>query len=1055
MSERPEVHEPSSSVPADASEHWTTRFAQPIIFVILTMIGVGAYVAYTIPVAVFPNTDFPRIVVGIDNGVSPINQMQVAITRPIEEAMNSVPGLDHVRSTTSRGSAEVNLFFNWNLNMFQTLQYVNAALARVQQSLPATAKLTANRLTFAAFPILGFSLTSDSMSQTQLWELANYEIKPRLNRVNGVSMIVVQGGKVPEFQIEPDPAKLLQAQVSVPAILDAVAKFNLIDSPGLIENNHELSLALVTGQAADASEIANIVVRTTPGGVPVRIGDIAVVKPSVMPQYTMVTADGKPAVLLNLFRQPESNTVAVADAAEAELAAIQKTLPSGVKVQTFYDQSVIVRDSISSVRDAILIGLVLAVIIVVLFLRDWRSSLVAALVIPATISITLILMRLLGESFNLMTLGGLAAAVGLVIDDAIVVVENIVLHRDAGESRSEAIRKALKEISVPLIGSTITPIVVFIPLISITGVTGTFFRALALTVGSALLTSLALAVTWTPTLSQYFLRRRESDSEPVATHQEVATTGVMGAVTRAYERTLKLVVARPIVLALGSMILIAGSYLCYRSLGTDLLPAMDEGGFIVDYLMPAGSSLADTNKVLLGVEQILAKTPEVERTSRRTGLQLGLAAVTEANSGDFTVRLKTKRSRAVDKVIAEIRGKITAKYPQLDVEFIQILQDQIGDLTSSPEPIEIKLFAADPALLKQYAPKVADKIKKIKGVTDVKNGIENTISGSSIVMKVDPIVAARSGFTPQEIELDASALLQGEPATTPLITNDRSYTIRVRFPDSSRLTVDRLRNAMITSNSTGKSSTLGALAEFKIETGQTEIRRENLQRYVAVTGRFEGISLGQGIDLVKAEVKAMDLPAEIRVVYGGTYAEQQKSFRDLLLVLGLAVVLVFTVLLFEFREFSAPTAIILSALLSTSGVFLALLITGKTFNISSFMGLIMVIGIVAKNGILLLDADQRYRLEGFSPAEAMIRAGERRLRPILMTALATIAGMIPLSLAIGAGSQMLQPLAIAVIGGLVASMVISLIVTPAVHYFLSHRSEKPAGEPLDPMVSVS
>ena len=504
------MSEPNIPAGNGAAEHWTARFSRPVIFVILTLITVGVYLAFTIPVAVFPNTDFPRIVVGIDNGVSPINQMEVTVTRPIEEAMNTVPGLEQVRSTTSRGSGEVNLFFNWNVDMFQTLQYVNAALARVQPSLPSTAKLTANRLTFAAFPILAYSLTSDTMSQSDLWELANYSIKPRLNRVNGVSMVVLQGGNVPEFQIEPDPAKLLEAQVTVPGILDAVSKSNMIDSPGLIENNHELSLTLVSGQAHDPAEIANIVVRTTPAGLPVRIGDIATVHPSVMPVYTIVTANGKPAVLLNVFRQPNSNTVAVADAANQELDQIRQTLPKGVKVQTFYDQSTLVRDSIASVRDAILIGLVLAAIILVLFLRDWGSSLVAALVIPATIAITLIALRAMGQSFNLMTLGGLAAAVGLVIDDAIVVVENIVLHRDSGQSRSEAIRSALREIRVPLVGSTVTPIVVFLPLISITGVTGTFFRALALTVGTALLTSLALALTWTPTLSHYLLRRRRS-----------------------------------------------------------------------------------------------------------------------------------------------------------------------------------------------------------------------------------------------------------------------------------------------------------------------------------------------------------------------------------------------------------------------------------------------------------------------------------------------------------------------------------------------------------------
>jgi CzcA family heavy metal efflux pump len=1026
----------------EASEHWTARFSRPVVFVILTLIGIGIYLAFAIPVAVFPTTDFPRIVVGIDNGVAPINQMEVTVTRPVEEAMNSVPGLEQVRSTTSRGSAEVNLFFNWNVDMFQTLEYVNAALARVQPSLPSTAKLTANRLTFAAFPILAYSLTSDSMPPAQLWELANYSIKPRLNRVNGVATVVLQGGSVPEFQIEPDPAKLLQAQVTVPGILDAVARTNMIDSPGLIENNHELSLTLVSGQTRDPAEIANIVVRTSPSGVPVRIGDIATVRPSVMPVYTIVTANGKPAVLLNIFRQPDANTVAVADAATRELAQIRQTLPPGVKIQTFYDESTLVHDSISSVRDAIVVGLILAAIILVLFLRDWGSSLVAALVIPATIAITLIALRALGESFNLMTLGGLAAAVGLVIDDAIVVVENIVLHRDSGQSRAEAIRRALREIRVPLVGSTVTPIVVFLPLISITGVTGTFFRALAVTVGTALLTSLALALTWTPTLSHYLLRRRPSGHTTASTDLlgHVATTGFMGGVTRAYERALRFVLKYPLAFAAGCALLIAGSYFGYQKLGSDLLPEMDEGGFILDYLMPAGSSLDDTNQVLLGVEKILEATPEVENTTRRTGLQLGIFPVTEANTGDFSVRLKRDRSRGIDEVISDVRAKVNEKFPQLDVEFIQVLQDLIGDLTNSPEPIEIKLFAQDPQLLEEWAPKVADKIKKIGGVADVVDGIENTISGSAISMRVDPVVAARAGFTPQEIEIDASAILQGEPATTPVVVNDRAYTIRVRFPEDTRATLDQIRNTIITSSATGKTATLGSLATFENEAGQTEIIRENLQRRVAVTGRFEGISLGQGIALVQQAVADLHLPPAIRVAYGGTYEEQQKSFHDLVIVLALAVVLVFTVLLFEFRTFAAPIAILASALLSTSGVFFALLITGTTFNISSFMGLIMVIGIVAKNGILLLDADQRYRAEGSSVRDAMIHAGERRLRPILMTALATVAGMIPLSLAIGAGSQMLQPLAIAVIGGILASMVLSLIVTPAVHYYLSgHR----------------
>ena len=1007
--------------------HWTARHGKPIIFVILTLVAVGAYLALTIPVSVFPETNFPRIVVGIDNGVFPIDQMLVTVTKPVEEAVNIVPGLDHLWSVTSRGTAEIDLFFSWKVDMHRTLELVNAAMARAQATLPATAKITVNRLTFAAFPIIGYSLTSDKFTQDKLWEMATYDFKPRLNRQDGVSSIVVQGGQVPEFEVQPDPAKLVQAGVTIPNILDAIGRSNMIDSPGLIETNHQLVLSLVTGQARTAADIGDIVIKTTPAGAPLRIGDVATVGPSVMPVYTVVTANAKPAVLLNVYRQPDSNTVVVADAVHAEIARIRKELPKGIELRPFYDQSEIVKDSIASVRDAVLIGLVLASLIMVLFLRDWGTSLVAGLVIPATIAITFIMLRVINESFNLMTLGGLAAAVGLVIDDAIVVVENIVTHRDRGQSRAEAIRSAIREIRAPLVGSTVTPIVVFLPLISITGVTGVFFRALAVTVGVALLTSLALALTWTPTLSHYFIRNQ--------THR--STTGP-GRFMRIYERTLRTTLKYPLILVAFSLALIGGSYLCYTHTGSDLLPAMDEGGFIVDYIMPAGSSLEETNRVITHVEQILRATPEVENTSRRTGLQLGLAQVTEANTGDIAVKLKRDRKRSGQEVIAAVRAKIKKAEPVLDVEFPQLLQDMIGDLTSAPEPVVIKLFSQDPELLHAWAPQIAGAIKKIPGVVDVLDGVENTISGPATVFSVDQAAAARAGFTTQEVELDASAMLQGEPAPPPVVVNDRSYGIRVRFPRTTRASLESIQNTLLISG-TGKTGTIGTLAVMREIPGQTEIRRDNLQRNVQVTARFEDLNLGDGMAKVQQTIDELKVPPSIHIQYGGQFEEQQKSFKDLVFVLVLAIVLVFTVLLFEFGNFAAPLAVIASALLSTCGVFLALLVTGTTFNISSFMGLIMVIGIVAKNGILLLDADQKFRAEGFGAEDAMIHAGERRLRPIMMTALATVAGMIPLALALGAGSQMLQPLAIAVIGGILASMVLSLVVTPAVHYYIGGR----------------
>jgi len=1017
-----------------ASEHWTARHGKPIIFLILTLVAVGIYLALSVPVAVFPETNFPRIVIGVDNGVYPIDQMLVTVTRPLEEAVNSVPGLDQMWSITSRGTAEIDLFFTWNVDMYRTLELVNAALARVQTSLPSTAKITANRLTFAAFPIMGYSLTSDTIPQTNLWEMATYNLKPRLNRTTGVSTIVVQGGQVPEFEVQADPAKLVETGTTVPNILDAIGRTNMIDSPGLIEMRHQLVLSLFSGQVKTVPQIANIVVKTTPTGAPVHIGDLGTVSPSVEPVYTIVTANGKPAVLLNVFRQPESNTVAVADAVHKEVADLQKSLPAGAKLQPWYDQSEIVTESIQSVRDAILLGLFLASLIMVVFLRDWGTSLVAGLVIPATIAVTFIALKALGESFNLMTLGGLAAAVGLVIDDAIVVVENIVMHRDAGQTRGEAIRLALREIRVPLVGSTVTPIVVLLPLITITGVYGVFFRALAVTVGVALLTSLALALTWTPTLSHYFLRKRGRHA--AGEHHEVPPR-----LLAFYERVLRFTLEHRLLLGVLAVALIAASYVCYSNLGSDLLPEMDEGGFVLDYIMPAGASLETTNRVITHVEQILRSEPEVESTSRRTGLQLGLAAVTEANTGDIAVKLKKKRDRGVEEVIDDVRAKVRKAEPVLDIEFTQQLQDMIGDLTSAPEPAVIKLFSENPDLLKQWAPAVGDKIKKIHGVVDVEDGIENTISGPATMFQIDPVVTARAGFTPQEVELDASAMLQGEPAPTPVVANDRSYNIRVRFPEQTRASLDAMRNTLLVSG-TGKTATLGALATVQELPGQTEIRRENLQRDVEVTARFEGMNLGEGMKKVQAAVDDLHIPSSIRIAYGGQYEEQQKSFKELVVVLALAIVLVFMVLLFEFGDFAAPAAVLSSALLSTSGVFVALLVTGITFNLSSFMGLIMVVGIVAKNGILLLDADKRFRGEGFLPEESMIRAGERRLRPIMMTALATMAGMIPLALAWGAGSQMLQPLAIAVIGGILASMVLSLVVTPAVHFYFGGRQER-------------
>lgn len=1035
---------------------WFVRYSKAIVALIIVLAAIGAFQAFTIPIAVFPTTNFPHVLIGIDNGVMPINQMMVTITRPVEIAVNSVQGLEKVTSITSRGSAEIDLFFNWKVNMFETLQRVNAAIARVRASLPPGATIQAERLRFSTDPILGIGMTSSTIPQTELWELATYQIKPLLNRVSGVSSVLVQGGKVPEFDVVPDPAKLLRSSVTVTDILSSIQRTNLIESPGLIEEHHNLVLNLVDGQVHDPAEISNIVIKNTPAGVPVTIGDVAEVKPGVKPVYTIVTANQQPAILLNINRQPGSNTVKVADGVKGELARLKATLPPGIHFSIFYDQSTTVKESIKSVRDAILIGIILASIVLVVFLRDWGSSLVAGTVIPLAILLTFIVLKLIGQTFNLMTLGGLAAAVGLIIDDAIVVVENIVIHRDAGQSRIRAVEGALRELITPLLGSTLTPVVIFLPLILIGGFTGVFFRALAVAMASALIASLALALTWTPTLSQYFVRRKdtvppaeqveefrsaEEEMKKLMSVEDAAVGSFMKRLLAGYERLLERMLAHPWYLAALALALIVIAFFSYRSLGTDLMPKMDEGSFTVDYLMPPGTSLQTTNRVLDHVEAIIHSVPEVVATSRRTGLQLGFAAVTEANTGDISVNLKHHRHRSVFAIMDELNDKITAAEPALTVDIHQILGDMIGDLTNNPQPVDIKMFSPNGELLRHWAPIVADRISKIPGVVGVLNGIDDTISDPETVYHIRPRVTAVSGFTPSEVAVDANALLGGDPAATPLILNGRAYTIRVRFPEQYRSSPEAMTNTLLTSTA-GTTATLGSLATIQNLPGQTEILQENQQRLVEVTARLERVSLGKAIAQVKKAVAGLGLPSGIRIEYGGTFQTEQKAFSDLLLVLFGGFLLVFLVLLFEFKTFAAPLAILASAILSTSGVFLALLITGIDFNISSFMGLIMVVGIVSKNGILLLDADVKFRLAGLAPREAMVQAGRRRVRPIVMTAVAAVVGMLPLALAFGSGSQMLQPLAIAVIGGIILSMFLSLIVTPAVHYYLTRKEKE-------------
>ena len=1004
-----------------------------VIVVILLLCVLGIFSALQLSTAIFPNTDFPRIVVVVDNGVIPADQMLVTVTRPVEEAMNGIPGIARIKSSTSRGSAEINLFFDWNTNPKEALQLVQARLAQI--TLPPAAQIRhVERLTFAVFPVISYSLTSEKRSPTELTDLATYTIKPHLARLAGIADIQVSGGKTREYHIKVSLDKLVAHNVSLQQVADAVKGSNVLASPGLIEENHALELALVSGQATTPDQLNSIVVATINNN-PVTIADVATVGEGNEPSYVIVNSNGQNAVLLDVLRQPEANTVTVTEEVKAELASLQKQLPADVKLVLYYDQSTLVTDSIRSVRDAILIGLILSVFILYVFLKNAGTTFVAILVIPVTILATFLAMYLVGLSFNLMTLGGVAAAIGLVIDDAIVVVENIYSHLLHGESRLDAIHNAVSEITVPIIGSTITPVVVFLPLTLLTGVTGVFFRSLSLTMAVALMTSLVLALTLTPVLAERFINVKKDRAE-----NEVENGRLLTFVVGVYERLLRLSLSNRWLIIVVSVVIVAGSYLLYGQLGSEFLPTFDEGAFVLDYNSPAGTSLAETDRLLRNVETILQDTPEIESYARRTGLQIGLS-ITEPNRGDYMVKLKSDHSRPTEEVIDEIRGKVESSQPALQIEFVGILGDLVGDLTSSPSPIEIRLFSDDKKALHETADKVEESIQKVPGVVDTNNGV--IVSGAALTFNVNKGQAAKFGITPQEIADSVTIALTGD-ASTAILEKGRLITVRVILTDAKSQTLETLQALPIRSPG-GTLLRLDQVATVAYDNGQTEIERDGLRQSVAVTARLSGSDLGSAISQIRSQLaKDVKLPPGMTIEYGGLYAEQQASFRELAISLGLAIVLVFLVLLIEFRSFAHPVAIVTGALLALSGVLLALFITRTTLNVVSLMGMIMVVGIVAKNGILMLDTVAENRTETTDLTEALILSGRRRFRPVLMTSLAAILGMLPLAVALGSGSEMLQPLAIAVIGGLTFALILSLVVTPTVYAILvDQRPRKP------------
>ncbi len=987
------------------------RLAILLLFALLAAAGFLA--AVRMPLSIFPSVTFPVIKVIADGSEQPAAWMMPRVTRPLERALLRVPGIRLVRSTTSRGSTEISSNFAWGTEMQTALQRVEAEVARIRPDLPPEVRLDVEWMNTAIFPILGYTLTSDTVSQAELWELAEYTLRPELVRIPGVSQVQIQGGRRREFQIHLELEALAARRLAVSDVLASLRKNNVILSAGLTESNHELYLSLVDGLVADRQSLSRIPV-LVPGGVPALLGELGRISVDDAVSYVRTTADGRPAVLVNVIRQPSANTVSIAEDVNRLLAGRPDLIPRGVRWTTFYDQAEFVSHSVKGVRDAILIGVGLAALVLLVFLRSVRLTLVAAATIPVTVAIVLLALGVAGQTINLMTLGGIAAALGLVADDAIVVAESIHRYREGGAG--DPALEGLRAILPPLVGSSLSTIVIFLPFAILTGVTGAFFQPLALTMALALAISLAVSAIGVPVAV-----RATSGRAPV----DMARAQLTPPPFKRWHAW---------VAGVACAALLAGGAMLYRSLGSDFLPAMDEGSIILDYWTPPGTSLTDTDAMLDGLEKALMQLPDVLGYSRRTGTQLGFF-ITEPNRGDYVIRLKPRPDRrGVDEIISEIRARAAAIAPALHTDFGQLLEDDIGDLTGGvPQPIDIKIFGEDQPVLQRNARETARILRTVRGVEDVFDGI--VIAGPALTIRVPGEArpaggsrgAARFGLTTE----DAQAAI--EPAIAGTVVGEirigeRLYDIRVFAREPRGLAALRLRTP------SGALVPLSDVASLTTGPPEAEIDRENLKTFIGVTARLEGRDLGGAIAEIRGKLeRGLRLPTGTRLDFGGLYQQQQTSFRELLLVLAGGLLLVAIILLFQFGDWRAPllTAIISVAVLA--GSFCALLATGMTLNISSFVGAIMVVGIVGENAIFVIQEARAGLRGGQTAAAAWSFAARRRRRPVVMTILASSFALAPLALALGEGSQLEQPLAIAVIGGFVLSGPLVLIVLPALY----------------------
>jgi CzcA family heavy metal efflux pump len=1002
---------------------WMQGHRRSILFLLVLLALAGAVAGFKLPVTLFPTVDFPRVLVSLDAGDRPADLMMLAVTQPVEEAVRRVPGVRDVRSTTSRGSAEVSVSFDWGIDMGLATSQINQAVAQVMPSLPPGTQSTTKRMDPTVFPILAYSLTSATESQTALYDLARYQLRPLLSSVNGVARIEVMGGAQAEYRVNVDPARLLAYGLTLSDVAQALSAANVVTAVGRLEDHYKLYLAIADTRLHNAKQIGATIIKSGNSGI-VRLDDIAKVSDSVVPQWIKVNADGRPAVLFNIYQQPGSNSVQIARDVQAKLAAYQAQLPPDVKLANWYDQSVLVLDSAASVRDAILIGTLLAVLVLFAFLRNLKITLIAAIVVPTVLAATVVLLYAFGMSFNIMTLGGMAAAVGLIIDDAIVMIEHIVrrLRGATGEHHGQVMAAAMAFMR-PLAGSSASTIIIFLPLAFLTGVTGAFFKALSLTMASGLIIS--FFVTWlaVPLLADHFLTEKDANQKEGGRLTDW--------VHARYDGLMQRVLTRPVLILLLIVPLLGVGFVAFNKVGSGFMPAMDEGGFILDYRAAPGTSLTETDRLLQQVEAIIKANPYVDTYSRRTGTQLG-GGLTEANEGDFFVRLKSGTRPNIEIVMDDIRSQVEQQVPGLKIELAQLMEDVIGDLTSVPQPIEIKLFSDNADELATTAKKVQALIDTVPGVVDTRDGINP--AGDALDIRVDRVKAALEGMNPDSITQILSGYLSGV-VTTQIQQGPKLVGVRVWIPQAQRAITPDVGKLLMRAPD-GHVFPLQRVAQIEAVSGQPQIRRENLKRMVGVTGRISGRSMGAVIaDIQQKMATPKLLPKGMYFELGGLYKQQQIAFQGLIAVFVAAIGLVFLLLLFLYESFRMALSILAIPLLAVSAVFIGLWLTGIELNISAMMGMTMIIGIVTEVAIFYFSEFRDLAVDR-PLRQALIDAGKNRMRPIAMTTFAAILTLLPLAFAIGQGSAMQQPLAVAIIAGLAVQLPLVLVVMPVLYRLL-------------------